>query len=173
MIRQIVDRINEGMDFSFKETLLGVVYPVFNKSTFIPGDRDGNAYKDAVPNDKKRSIVYWEDYGTIKIYGSPRYDRFQTTVRLVVWLNFKKINGLTYDDCVKEILSCVPKRIRNEVFINRTGMQAKTPAIFQRYDYRDGKQYVSPPYDVAAFDFNIRYLSTYCKELVKPSISTE
>ena len=162
MIRKIIDQVNSGLDYSFKENLLGIVYPVLNKTQWIPGDRSGNAYQDAVPDDKKKSIVYWEDHGTVKLFGSPRYDRYQTHVRLVVWMNFKKITDIDYDDCVREIMNCIPKRFENEVFFIRAGMQHKTPAIFNRYGYRDGKQYVSPPYDVAAFDFNVRYMSTYC-----------
>ena len=162
MIRQIIDQVNTGIDYSFKDTLLGVVYPVLQKTQWIPGDRNGTTYQDAVPDDKKTSIVYWEDYGSTTLFSSPRYHRIQTQVRLIIWMNFNKINGITYNECVREILNCIPKRIGNEVFIMRTGQQAKTSAIFNRYDYRDGKQYVSPPYDVAALDFQIRYMSTYC-----------
>ena len=163
MIRQIVDDINANLEYSFKDVLRGIAYPVLNKTQLIPGDRDGNKYQDCVPNDGKQSIVYWEDYGTTRLFGSTRYDRLQTSVRLVMWLNMKKISTHDYDQCVREIMNKIPRRIGNEVFIIRTGQEPKTPAIFGRYNYREGKQYVSPPFDVAAFNFNIRYMSTYCK----------
>ena len=171
MIRDIVDQLNSYLDYSFKDTLKGIVYPVLNKRQWIPGDRTGKGYDDCVPNDKKKSIVYWEDYGTTSILSTPRYNRYQTRVRLIVWLNFGLIEDLTYDDCVREIMNCIPKRIGNELFIFRAGQQPKTPAIFARYDYRDGKQYVAPPFDVAAFDFDIKYMSTYCP--IKPTPTIE
>lgn len=163
MIRQIVDDINKGLEYSFKDVLRGIAYPVLNKTQVIPGDRDGNKYQDCVPDDTKKSIVYWEDYGTTRLFGGPRYDRLQTAVRLVAWLNFKLISHGNYDQCVREILNQIPRRIGNEVFLIRTGQEPKTSDIFSRYTYREGKQYVGPPYDVMAFNFNIRYMSTYCK----------
>jgi hypothetical protein len=172
MIRYIIDEINDNLDYSFKDVLRGVAYPVWNKNMFIPGDRKGNLYEDCVPDDKKHSIVYWEDYGSNIILNTPRYQRITSNVRLIVWLNFKLIDEGTsggYDECVKEIIQAIPKRMKS-VFITHVGQQPKTPAIFSRYDYRDSKQYVSPPFDVAAFDFKITYMSTYCPIIKKEEI---
>jgi hypothetical protein len=169
MIRYIIDEINDKLNYSFRDTLRGIAYPVLNKTVLIPGDRNGMVYEDCVPDDKKKSIVYWEDYGSITVLNTPRYQRITSNVRLIVWMNFrlidKEVSG-EYDECVKEILNCIPKRMK-DVFITHVGQQPKTPAIFSRYNYRDGKQYVSPPFDVAAFDFKITYMSTYCPIITK------
>jgi hypothetical protein len=161
MIRSIIDDINRGLDYSFRDVLKGIVYPVWAKTQYIPGSRDGHVYKDAVPDASRKSIVYWEDWGTTNLLNTPRYNRYQTAVRLVVWFNFDRLES-TYDDCVREMLNAIPKRTGNEVFIMRNGQMNKGVEIFSRYNYPEGKQYVAPPYDVAAFHFNIRYMSTYC-----------
>jgi hypothetical protein len=163
MIREIVKKINAHIiPLSYHDVVRGIVYPVLNKTQLIPGERDGSlVYQDAVPDRSKQSIIYWEDWGTTVMYNSPRYSRLQTNVKLIVWMNFEKIIG-SYDDCIREIMSKIPRRIDNEVFIVPNGQMHKSPAIFSRYNYREGKQYVAPPFDVAAFDFKIRYMSTYC-----------
>jgi len=162
MIRQVVDIINKNIDFEGLDVLHGVVYPVLNKTQRIPGDRDGTLYVDAVPNSKKANILYWEDYGSIVIDRSVRYTRFQTSVRLIVWMNFKIMNSTNYDNFIKKVLRAVPKKIGNQISIIFKGQQPKSIDIFSRYDYPEGKQYVAPPYDVAAFDFDIRYMNTIC-----------
>lgn len=168
MIRQIIDELNFKLDYSFKDVLLGIVYPVLNKTQYIPGDRDGLIYKDAVPDDKKKSIVYWEDYGTTTKFSTPRYEKMQTRVRLVCWLNFSLIDWQGYDECIREIMQRIPKRTKN-VAVIRKGQLPKTKDIFGRYNYREGKQYVAPPYDVFALEFDIVYINTYCNALPNPT----
>ena len=168
MIRQVIDDINDYMNYSFKDVHFGVVYPVLNKTQKIPGSRDGNQYKDAIPNSSKQSILYWEDYGTTTLLSAPRYSRVESNVRIVMWFNFKKLEeGKTYDECVREVLNSLPKRVGNKIHIFLRGQQPKTEAIFARYDYKEAKQYVAPPYDVAAFDFAIRYMLPYCPVVKK------
>lgn len=161
MIRSVIDRINENISYSFEDVKHGVVYPVFHKNMWIPGDRNETGYTDAIPDQARQSILYWEDYGTTVLFNSPRYSRMQTSVRLVLWMNFRKID-IPYEDAINEIMRSIPKRIGNDVHIIRRGQQPKTMEIFSRYSYRDAKQYVAPPYDVLALNFDIRYMSTFC-----------
>lgn len=162
MIRAIVDNINTHLKYSFKDSLFGVVYPVLNKNQWIPGDRTGKGYMDAVPNQAKISIAYWEDWGTVTLLSTPRYRRMQASLRLILWMNMKKMPSHSYDQAVREFLAYVPKKVGNDVLIRRTGQLAKSTEIFARYDYRDAKQYVAPPFDVAAFTFDIKYMDTDC-----------
>jgi hypothetical protein len=169
MIRQVIDEINLHLNYSFKDVLLGVVYPVLSKTQLIPGDRHGAIYVDAVPDDKKRSIVYWEDYGTTTTLSTPRYDRFQTRVRLVCWMNFKLLNHQGYDECVREMFQAVPKRFSNKFIVKRKGYLPKTHDIFSRYNYREGKQFIAPPYDVFALEFDITHMSVHCGSAPYPT----
>lgn len=161
MIRTVINRINENINYSFEDVKHGIVYPVFHKNIWIPGDRTLEGYVDAIPDSKRESILYWEDYGTITLFNTPRYSRMQTSVRLILWMNFKKMI-ITYDEAVAEINRAIPKRIGNQVHITRKGQLAKTVDIFARYSYRDAKGYIAPPYDVLALNFDIRYMSTFC-----------
>lgn len=171
MIRQVIDDINKYVDYSFKDTHFGLVYPVLNKTQKVPGSRDGFVYKDAIPNDSKKSIVYWEDYGSTTILNAPRYKRMESTVRLVIWMNFKKIGSeKTYDECVMEILQAIPNKVTNKIHIILRGEVPKTENIFGRYDYRETKQYVAPPFDVACFEFSVRYMLPYCQTETTPTI---
>ncbi len=151
MIRDIIP----VLEYSFKDVYHGIVYPVQSKGIWVPGSRDGNVYKDAVPDSRKKSIVYWEDYGGEVYSRTARWQRIRQRVRLIVWLNEAKIET-PYDDNIREILQAVPKRQGN-TFFQLTGQHHKDIDIFERYEYGEAKQYITYPFDVAAFDYNILY----------------
>ena len=153
MIRQVIDSIE--MDYSFKDVHYGVVYPVTSKGQRLPGSRDGKFYKDAIPDSSKKAIVYWEDYGSKLIESAPRFEKYVQKVRLVAWMNFGKIED-SYEDCLESLLGSIPSRI-GKVRFKMVGQPPKEESIFDRYDYNIGKQYMTWPYDVAAFDFEITY----------------
>jgi hypothetical protein len=159
MIDDIIDKYNCYMDYSFRDLHLGIVHPVLNKTQYIPGDRKGDTYIDAVPNDKRTSIVYWEDFGSRAISISPRATRFMNTVRLVCWLNMSRIHGLSYGDCVRAIWGAAPRFMPGDrsIYFHKAGQLHKSMDIFSRYNYREGKQYVTAPLDAFAIDFNVYY----------------
>lgn len=160
MIRDVIRRINDRFDVSFEDKKLGLVYPVLNKTDWLPGSQNGLVYEDAVPNSSKKSIIYWEDYGGRVIDSSARYQRIQHSIRLVAWFNFNLITD-PYDECVVELLRAIPRRV-DQVTIKPSGFLPKKNDIFARYSYRDQKQYVTYPYDVVAIDFDVKYMSTLC-----------
>ena len=162
MIRQIIDNINSKVDYSFKDVFYGVVYPIYNKDMYIPGSRSGEIYKDAVPDSSKKSIVYWEDWGTTTLESTKRWQSMQTEMRLIAWFNFSKIDK-GYDECVNELLSVVPRKEGKHTRLFLQGMLPKTEDIFARYNYREGKQYMTAPFDVVALRYQVRYMNLpYC-----------
>jgi len=160
MIREVIRQINQRIDLTFEDKKLDLVYPVLNKTDWLPGSQDGLVYKDAVPDSSKRSILYWEDYGGRVVDSCARYQRFAHQIRVVVWFNFAMISK-PYDDCVVELLRAIPRRF-NGVTLKPVGYLPKKNDIFARYSYRDEKQYVTYPYDVVAIDFEVKYMSTLC-----------
>ena len=160
MIREIIRQINDRFEPSFEDKKLGLVYPVLNKTDWLPGSQNGLVYQDAVPNSSKASIIYWEDYGGRVIDSCARYQRFSHQIRLVVWFNFNLLPD-TYNNYVFETLRKVPRRF-DTVTLTPKGQLPKKNDIFSRYSYRDEKQYVTYPYDVVAFDFEVKYMSTMC-----------
>lgn len=151
MIRSVIDDLD--LQYSFKDVCYGIVFPVFNKTGYVPGSIDGKFYNDAVPNSTKASIVYWEDYGGKVVYRNSRHVRMQQTVRLVVWLNMDEIEQ-EYDECVAEILRAVPQVVGTTVF-QLTEELIRDEKIFSRYNYREGKNYLLWPFDAVAFVYNV------------------
>lgn len=161
MIEGIVKQINTNLDHSFKDKVLGIVYPVDNKGVKMPGERNGKTLFDAVPDSSKKSIVYWEEYGARKIDGTSRFARMAHNVRLIVWLNHKKLDTTT-DACLEEMFRLVPRRIANTT-IRLVGRRTRDESLFQRYTYDEEKQYITFPYDVFALDYEISYFLMKCK----------
>lgn len=158
MIRQVINSIN--LDYSFKDVCYGVVYPVFSKTGRVPGSQDGKFYQDAIPDSSRKSIVYWEDYGGSVVDSTVHRQRIRQDVRLVVWMNFDKI-ATPYEDCIVDIMQAVPRRVGSSS-IALTGTLPKDVNLFNRYDYREGKQYISYPYDVIALNYQILYFRPKC-----------
>ncbi len=160
MIRDIVENINGKLDYSFQDVLRGIVYPLNKKGQRVPASQEGKEYKDAIPNSKKKSIVYWEDYGGTIVDSCIHYQRITQRVRLIIWMNFDKIEQ-PYDDCVKEVTKSIPNRMGNTI-IKLSETIPKSVEVFGRYDYPDRKHYVTLPYDVAVFLYNITYMKRPC-----------
>lgn len=160
MIRSVVDSIAEKMDYSYKDVCLGLVYPIWVKSQFLPCEH-GDVYNArAVPNAKKTSIVYWEDHGSVVQDSCKRYRRVTHILRLIIWIN-KKYADIDFDDYVKEVLWSVPRKVGSATVRIKDELP-KTVAIFDRYTYNDGKHYVTHPYDVAAFEVRVTHTDGGC-----------
>ena len=153
MIREIIN--NVVLDYSFKDVQYGIVYPVFSKTGFVPGSQNGKEYNDAVPDSSRKSIVYWEDFGSSVIESNAHYWRVSQNMRLICWMNFDKIN-IDYEQCVGQLLYGVPKQSGNTLF-RYQGQLPKDVNLFSRYNYRDGKTYILYPFDVVALKFNVIY----------------
>lgn len=158
MIRQVIKDINSQFTLSYEDKKLGIVYPVLSKTQWLPGADNGLVYDDAIPDSSKKSILYWEDMGSRIIDKSAHYMQVGHLVRLIVWMNFNKIQGITYDACVKEI--ALLKRKYGTTLLVPRGQVEKKVEIFSRYDYLDVKQYITYPYEVAAFDYEIKFMVT-------------
>lgn len=165
MIRTIIDNLNTQLVYSFQETLLGVVHPHDNKGKVIPVVSDGSLTSEAVPDSLKESIVYWEDYGARTTLQTPRFRWVDHTMRLVVWLNFNKIND-SYENCVEEMVANFPMKHGNAIAAI-TGQVPKNNDVFARYSYQDRKQYITWPYDAFALEVLVKYPDFGCKPIVE------
>jgi hypothetical protein len=129
----------------------------------------GTRYLSLVPDSEKRSIVYFEDYGTvIREKDASRYD-CESTLRMVCWLNLAKLG---YEDCqlssmaVSQVMGSLPLVIDdglpyNHIMIKVTAQMPKSPGIFTRYTYDEAiTQYLMWPYDYFALEVKLKYLFT-------------
>ena len=160
MIRGIIDEINQRFDYTFKDVLLGVVHPHSNKGKVIPVTSDGVSHPEAVPDSARKSIVYWEDYGASTWRQTVRYRFVNHELRLLVWLNFDKIQ-IGYQECVGEIYRNLPRRIGN-ILVSPAGEVPKSTDLFARYDYQQRKQFITYPYDAFGITVLVKYPQLPC-----------
>lgn len=129
---------------------------------------------DLVPNSKYKSIHYFEDNGVRQINSTERDFKFESNLRLVGWINLKKL-GKT--DCsvsakaVLQIINAFPSGRFNygeykNIQIVSISEAPKSSAIFSKYTYDEATlQYLMFPFDYYALDIITRFtISKNCIE---------
>lgn len=123
-------------------------------------------YTDLVPDSRYKSVIYFEDAGTSKLNDGRGDFSFQSNLKLVCWLNLKKLGK---DNCsvsalaIASILDVIPNKYINSspytrILITCTGEDPKTPAIFSKYTYDENAiQYLMYPYDYFSLNFQVKY----------------
>ena len=177
MIYEIVETILNSFSVSFSDLVVGIVKPMVisdvngqQKRFPVIHNTDEDAcimgdYIDLLPNSERKSVIYFEDFGTefIEQRGDDMY--FQSTIRLVCWFNYKKINvSLTTDSLIMaNVMKAMPTRVLH-AYIGRINIQVlrhlpKDPEqIFGKYTYNEAEvQYVTYPYDCFAIDYIVDY----------------
>lgn len=144
-------------------------YPVACDVTASDCNNTG-IYQKLVPDDSKKSVIYWEEVMPMQNAGYTMANDFYTkkqigTARLVVWLN---LNKLGIDNCKDAILTLpsLEKILTKKFKINDGGLYngdllviqpkgivKKTPKnIFGKYTYPENSQYYLYPFDYYAID---------------------
>ena len=117
-----------------------------------------------VPDSKKRSIIYFEDFGTSLARNNDNYIDCSSNLRLVCWFNYNKIGQYHEPSLIAlNILKHLPTVLGN--FDNLIGVrcevtrQAENDAnCFNRYTYyEEQSQYLTYPYDYVCFDIVATY----------------
>jgi hypothetical protein len=138
-------------------------------------------YIDLIPNDKLKSIIYYEENGTSFIDCDGRWINYSSNIRLVCWVNLKKINQTLMDTSILEalLIKNLPEYISNLPYISKIMIMnirpvTKDVGIFSRYTYNEAElQYLMYPYDYFAFDMTINWsLSKSCPDeiLLDPAV---
>lgn len=137
---------------------------------------ENGLYLDLVPNDKYKSVIYWEDLTglqesgqKINLSGGRGYTGFQATLRMVCWLNLKKlgytgsesISGIQ-QDAMKAINAIDMSNITTPVRIRRLSMMVSDilpkdhTAIFSRYSYAGDSSLFMYPCDFFAMNVKLQ-----------------
>lgn len=124
-------------------------------------------YEDLIPDSKYKSLIYFEELnGARLVDNTPRDFSFEATLRLVCWLNLKKLGE---SDCsisslaLTNILNVLPgsyfnNGIYTRILIEIIGEVKKDKAIFGQYTYDDAKkQYLMYPFDFFALDLKVSF----------------
>ncbi len=158
-------------------------YPIDCNTSYKDCVSAAKKHTDLVPNSKYKSIHYFEDNGVNTINTTERDFRFESRVRLVGWLNLKKL-GKT--DCsisskaVLQIINTLPSGRFNSgefknIQITSISEAPKTSAIFSKYTYDESAaQYLMFPFDYYALDITLQFtISKACIEAFELGTETE
>ena len=142
-------------------------YPISCDVCFDDCMKDGKKkLYDLIPDSSKRSVIYFEDNGVRSVGAQGNLQNFESSLRLVGWLNMAKLGR---NDCsitpavIASILAAVPVTYLNSnplvrVKIDPGTIEPKTPAIFSRYTYDETvTQYLLHPYDYFAINFVTKF----------------
>jgi len=162
----------------------GTIKKTFPVSCNLDSKTSYDKYKDLIPDDKYKSIMYFEDLGVNVVGSDARYINCQSTLRLVCWLNGKRLG---YDGCgistiaVIEILKVFTELFNpfnegkfTKIKIAAVSEQAKEPTIFTKYSYDETQtQFLMQPFDYFALQIRVDYsIALSCVtefELLDPS----
>jgi hypothetical protein len=130
-------------------------------------------YQDLAPDSKKKSVLYFEDRAISFIKRNGNTLQFQSSLRLVCWLNLKLIHSATCDvevdncgvsgDYVIEVIKSLPSIPFTEgdfisIYINSISQAERSVDIFSKYTYSEtATQYLLFPFDFFALDFSIDF----------------
>lgn len=141
--------------------------------------RSDQRYQDLIPNDNKKSILYFEELGSLTDQGKDnkhtKRRKFVSEVRLVGWLNLQSL-GLTACNASDEaIRSLLPLLLKEDHIISgglldggvlNTRISKIPPKqheqIFAKYNYAQNKAYWMYPYDFFAIDIKINLNLSLC-----------
>lgn len=160
------------------------IYPIDCSTSYKDCVAASKKYTDLVPNSKYKSIHYFEDGGVSQINNNGRKDwRFESKLRLVGWINLKKL-GKT--DCsisakaILQIINALPSDRFNSgeymnIQITSISEAPKSSAIFSKYTYDEAvTQYLMFPFDYYALDITTQFtISKSCIEAFELGTETE
>lgn len=165
----IVRTINIAVD-NQSETGIIKRYPV--ACNVVNGDcANVGLYNELVPDDTKKSVIYWELIQPMTNAGFTKTNdfynkRFKGVARLVVWLNLAKLgldecNGAIYTVPILEKILTTRGKIQSGIYQNsllwiepKSLVKQDINTIFGGYDYPKIKNYYLYPFDFYAIDVN-------------------
>ncbi len=125
-----------------------------------------SVYLDLVPDSKKKSVFYFEEEGSRVVERKGRFIKMQSSLRLIGWLNIKKLG---YETCsiTSEIISDIIKTLPSTPFntgkyigmnIQVTSQMPKNSSIFGKYTYNESQmQHLMYPFDFFALNLTVDY----------------
>lgn len=148
-----------------RQMIVRKVFPVACNVTARQCEEEG-MYTDLVPDDKYRTIIYFEDRGSKFIDRARDRMNFISQLRLVCWMNLKHFNTTECSlsaPIIAKIVSSLPTIYENSgnyqnILVEVSGVVPKTQDIFSFYTYKEEtNQYLLYPYDYFALDLNVKF----------------
>jgi hypothetical protein len=135
---------------------------------------ENERYLDLVPDEKFKSVSYWEQVGDTRI--RPLRDvrnkwEFTASVDFVTWLNLPKLgfegcNDVSkfVGDAFRAIMQVKDNRITSPFRIDKISIEPilqtqHGESVFQQYSYEDKRQLMLYPYGAFAIRFEVKWLA--------------
>jgi hypothetical protein len=175
MVNLIVNEIVKGLqlDLSFVDKITGIVktaqasiggavksFPVAHNINL--DTCNDSELLDFVPDNRKRSIIYFEDRGTTMTRMENQSIYFTSNFTLVCWFNYKMLAGnMTNTSQISgNLIKHLPVVMGNippliGVVLSVTGEQANDGSVFSKYSYiEEQSQFITYPYGYVALDLS-------------------
>lgn len=121
-----------------------------------------------IPDSNRKSVIYFEDWGIQATGRDKGLPTFNSSIRLVAWLNRSKLTGNAYSEISGRAMAMIIDALtgRNpenvDMFTRLTVSVARIPpqepALFGRYSYNEEqRQYLRPPFEFFGIDFTCRF----------------
>ena len=160
----------------------GVVYKSFPVSCGVTAKEcwEKGKYQNLVPDDKYKSIAYWEQRGPVSCQKSTRVsadlylNEFSAPVSFICWLNMPKLG---FDDCgnshlfeaqMLKILTTGSVFITDppydimELSVVIDGVAPKNETIFTKYSYEDRTHLLMYPFDFFSVNLTFKWKVNLC-----------
>lgn len=169
VVSKTTNKYEEGVKVQIVER-----YPATTDYIISDAECQTNGLVDMVPNSSLTGVLYFEDKG-VRTQGRHRkLHRYESKLRLVVWLNTDKLMNETDDTVlqpteVSTILSAKILSLFDEmesknvgnyitVSVKMDNILSQDASIFSQYTYNQERtQYLIPPFEYFAVDLTVKY----------------
>jgi hypothetical protein len=148
-------------------------FPISCDMTFDDACVKG-CYDDLMPNSQYASVVFFEDgsFTFSRAEGNKLY--YESRLRMVVWLNYKKLTGGcgSTSEYIISIIKALPAFAQNvgdmlRLSVTVTSQMPRTSGVFDKYTFDEKRsQYLMLPYDFFALDIKTTFF--IISECVEP-----
>lgn len=121
-----------------------------------------------MPDSNRKSIIYFEDYGitvTGRVHGKVGYN---SSLRLICWLNranlvgdhYTEVSGRCQATIIDTLLSQNPENVGmfTRLIVNVARIQPQDAGLFGKYTYDETvRQYLRPPFEFFGIDLSCTY----------------
>lgn len=163
IVQPVIDvKFQDGSPIAISRKL-PVSYDVTGKGTTLGLERQ------LVPDQSKKSILYFEDFGsTTDPKAKAGTLAFITNIRLVFWMNktncgfekYAEVSGMCIEAIMKRLVKSSGTNMNGitRLFINNPRILIQDANVFSRYNYpEEVAQYLRPPFEFFGIDFTAKY----------------
>lgn len=148
----------------------------------IRGDKCTGPIKDLIPDSTKKSITYFEDFGSVFTGTNGGLIGYNSRVRLICWLNRALLTGNDYTEITAACITGLIEKLQGRRFasvgefiqlnVKPVQIQPQNKALFANYTYdQTQRQYLMPPFEFFGIDLLCSYkISPKCLDKINFNI---